>query len=92
MPYLVMYARVVDDKDIGILMTGIYFGGIAEHETEADEIARKCVAINQGGTAIPKIIKIRGNDLPSTMRVMTESFDRLAERMYENESTVDRSR
>lgn len=85
---LVLYAKIVDDKDIGIIMVGIYFGGLADSESEADEIARKCVSATQGGTAIPKIGPLANNDLMATIKHMIIVFDRLADRMYENERTV----
>lgn len=86
--YLVLYAKVVDDKDIGILMTGIYVGGVADSQQEADDIAKRCVSITQGGTAIPRIAKFYEGHLMDTVKSMAKIFDRLADRMYDNEQTI----
>ena len=88
---VVMYAKVVDDKEIGVLMTGIYFGGLAETEAEADEIARKCVLSTQGGTAITRITPLAGNDLKGTVKHVESIFDRMADRMYENEAVITKN-
>lgn len=85
---VVLYAKIVDDKEMGILMVGIYFGGLADNETEADEIARKCVVNTQGGTAITRISPLINEDLKATIKHMIEILDRMADRMYENEIIV----
>lgn len=90
MQHVVLYAKFVDDKEIGILMTGIFFGGIADSEREADEIGRRCVSSVQGGQIIPKISPIVNGDLQSTIKDMVGQFDKMADRMYENEQTVSR--
>lgn len=90
MNYLVLYAKLVDDKDIGMLMTGIYIGGVVDTENDAEDLARKCVTCTQGGTAIARIRKINGGQLMPAVEAMTKIFDKLAERMYENERTVSK--
>lgn len=90
MSFLVLYAKIVDDKDVGVMMTGIYIGGVAETQIEADEMARKCVSSTQGGTAIPRISRLQKGDLLESVKIMQKTFDRLADRMYDNERTIDR--
>ncbi len=87
---VVMYAKVVDDKNMGILMVGIFFGGLADNENEADDIARRCVAATQGGTAVTRIATMINNDLMATVKHVVSIFDRMAERMYDNESVVSK--
>ena len=43
MSYVVAYAKVSIDKEDGIELQGVFFGGVAQDEHEADEIATACV-------------------------------------------------
>ena len=58
----VMYGKAVDDKEIGIYLEDVYFGGIATTPEEADVLARECVNNIRGGTAIIKIIPVNGKN------------------------------
>ena len=89
MSLLVVYAKVVDDKRVGVIMTGVHFGGIVETENEADEVARVCVNSTQGSIIIPRIIELPPHKLCEIIKETEESFDRLATRMYENEKTIN---
>ncbi len=60
--YMVAYAKVIDDKDNGVYMQGIYFGGIAGTPAEAEAVARACVNSVKGGTVIPRIIPMDNNN------------------------------
>ena len=88
---LVLYAKIVDDKDMGVVMVGIYFGGLAESEADADEIARKCVSATQGGVAVPRIGPVNNGNVMGAIKHMVGIFDRLADQMYENEAIVTKS-
>jgi hypothetical protein len=89
---LVLYAKIVDDKDLGVLMTGIFIGGVVESITEADDLARRCVQSVQGGIAITKITAILNDDFRQTVKNMEITFGRMADRMYESEKTVSKTR
>ena len=74
MSYVVVYGRFVDDKQDGVFLEGIYFGGVAERHDEADEIATNCVNNAKRGTSFPKIMPI---DEPGNFpRIMQEAADR----------------
>lgn len=88
MKYMVMYAKMVDDKDMGIVMTGVYFGGVCDSEEEADILATKCVSETQGGLIIPKVAKMYTECVRSMASDLTHQFDKLADQMYENEKTL----
>jgi hypothetical protein len=88
---LIMYAKVVEDPELGSVMAGIYFGGMAEDQAEADKIAIHCVSDTQGGTALTKIVKVTpGQDLRKLIRDVERQFDVLADQMYRNEKIIGR--
>lgn len=58
MKFVVAYAKVSIDKEDGIELQGVYFGGIADAEAEADIIATECVNQIKGGTVLPAILQL----------------------------------
>ena len=88
---LVAYAKLVDDKELGTLMVGVYYGGLAENEIEADDIARKCVSMTQGGIVIIRTSQLINGDFLATLKHLSGVFERMAERIYENERIMVRS-
>ena len=40
--WIVTYAKITIDKDDGISLLGVYFGGVAGDSDEADNIAKEC--------------------------------------------------
>ncbi len=91
MKYLVLYARIVDDKEIGALMSGIFVGGVCDSEQDADELATRCVSETQGGIIIPKVVKMHAN-LMDMVAELEDYFGKLADRMYETEQILNRNK
>jgi len=89
--YIVLYARVVDDKEMGAIMTGIFLGGVRDTEEEADELATKCVSETQGGIIIPKVVRMNTDNLLDMIHNIEEQFEQMADSMYENEKTYNNS-
>jgi len=86
MKYVTLYAKVIDDKNMGMLMVGVYLGGVAETMEEAERIAEKCVDSNPNAIIIPKIFKYSDHsDIRELAKLGEAQFDKLAESMYENE-------
>lgn len=69
-------------------MTGIFFGGVATDEPEANALAKRCVSATQGGTAIVRICEIVNDDLIGAKDRLLQIFDMMSDRMYENELTI----
>lgn len=90
MNYIVSYAKIQDDKEMGMLMTGIYFGGLCADEVQADKLAKKCVSETQGGIVIPKVMKLKHRNLLEAVRNMEAMFDEMADTMYDNEEAYNR--
>lgn len=90
--YLVAYARVTTDKDEGICLQGVFFGGIGGTIEEANDIARDCVNTIRGGTIMPKVLKIeQENQLIDLMLDAADKFERVVELMVETENTLNRN-
>ena len=90
--YLVAYAKVTTDKDEGICLQGVFFGGIGDTVDEADRIARDCINTTRGGTIIPKVLKIEEEcQLIDLMLDAADKFERVVELMIEANNTIDRS-
>jgi len=90
---VVAYARFVEDKTDGIFMQGVYFGGIANTVEEAERIAKECVNTTRGGTILPRLVAITGDDSPvlRAMEVAAERFGKLARQMYHAEEVIQRT-
>ena len=86
----VMYGKAIDDKELGIYIEGVYFGGIANNDVEANGIARNCVNNIRGGTAIVKIIPITGrNRLLDLFCDAKTRFDKVEREMVETEQILE---
>lgn len=92
MNYLIAYAKISIDKEEGIELQGIYFGGISDTEKEADEIATECVNISKGGTILPTILKLNApEDLLDTMDIVNSRFETKTKQMREANEILTKS-
>ena len=87
----VVYGKAVDDKELGIYIEGVFFGGVAQNQTEADQLARTCVNGTHGGTAIPKIMPVRGDNLHQVFSDAISRFNKVEREMIETENTLSAS-
>jgi hypothetical protein len=88
--FAVVYAKAVDDKQLGIYIEGVYFGGVGSDRAQADEIAKTCVNEMRGGSAMPKIIPItKPNSLCEIFNEAKRRFDKAERQMMENEMIME---
>lgn len=91
--YLVAYAKIIVDKDNGISLAGVYFGGIGDTKDEAEVIARDCVNTIRGGTILPKVMPLEDNgQVLEALYDATDKFERVTQNMVEADATVNRAR
>ena len=87
---VVVYGKAVDDKEIGVYIDGIFFGGIAETKTEANLIARQCINNTHGGVAIIKILTMGpGVNLLTVFNDAVHRFAKIEKEMVETEMTLE---
>lgn len=87
---VIVYGKVVDDKEIGIYIEDIYFGGLAQTEEEEEEIKRYCANNIRGGYAVPKSFEIEGhNSLPQVFVEARRRFHDMERTMCENEQILE---
>ena len=84
----VIYGKVVDDKELGIYIEGVFFGGIAGTQEEAEQLAKTCVNCTVGGVAIPRIIPLGGKNLHQIFKEATVQFDKMEREMIETEAIL----
>jgi hypothetical protein len=84
----IVYGKAVDDKELGIYIEGVFFGGVASDQDEADKLATICVNCTNGGIAIPKIIPIEGDSLHKIFDDAITRFDKIEREMIETEETL----
>jgi len=84
----VVYGKAVDDKELGVYIEGVFFGGIAQDQNEADQLARICVNGTHGGIAIPKIMPVAGDNLHRVFSDAVSRFDKVEREMVETEETL----
>jgi hypothetical protein len=91
--YLVAYAKIVVDREQGIALQGVYFGGIGETLPEAESIAKDCVNNIRGGTILPKVLKLDGDGrVIDALYEATEKFEKVTANMVEADSIINRNR
>ena len=90
--YIVGYAKLVDDKDMGALLVGVFLGGVCQNFDEAEALATRCASESQGGVIIPKVIPMHDMNLCSMMKEIEAQFDIMAEHIYENEAIAKHKR
>jgi hypothetical protein len=86
--FAVIYGKAIDDKEIGIYIEGVFFGGIAYSQVEADQLAMKCVNCITGGTAILKIIHTGDKNLHEVFSDAIVRFAKIEREMMETEDTL----
>lgn len=89
--YLVAYAKIVEDSN-GILLQGVYFGGIAAEYDTAAAIAKDCVNSTKGGTILPKVLKLVGkHQALEALYDAVDCFESVTASMVEADQTIRRS-
>lgn len=92
MSYVVAYAKVSIDKEDGIELQGVFFGGVAQDEHEADEIATACVNMVKGGTVLPGILQMaEPHDLLETLDLAFDRFEAKTRQMKEANDIMTRT-
>ena len=88
-PLVVLYAKAVDDKELGVYVEGIYFGGVAHDKARAKEIADFCVNNVRGGTAIARVMHIGSrNTILEVFREARVRFEKIEREMIETEDIL----
>lgn len=91
--YFVAYAKISIDKIDGISLQGVYFGGIGQDKTEAAAIARDCVNCVRGGTILPRIVAVDGDEkLIDAMYIAYEKFEQIVHDMRETDNIMNRNK
>ncbi len=89
--WIVVYAKMVDDKEKGIKLAGIYLGGASTDKAEAEKIARECVNTLKGGTIMPRIYPSSGKqELPRIMDEADIFFKKKEDQMVEAAAIIAR--
>lgn len=56
--YCVSFAKVALDKEEGVELLGVYFGGLTYSEEDAELVATECVNSVKGCTVLPTIMPV----------------------------------
>lgn len=89
--YVVAYAKIITDKE-GIILQGVYFGGLGDSLDEAESVARECVNGMRGGTILPRVLKINGNNqVLDALYDATDRFEQITANMQEADEILNRT-
>lgn len=89
--YMVAYAKIMIEKDTGISLLGVYFGGIGQTHDEAEQIARECVNSIKGKTILPKVIQVDANyTVIDALYDAHDRFEQMTEKMREADEIISR--
>jgi len=82
----------VEDKEEGIYLDGIYYGGMGSQD-EAETITRRCVNEVKGGIIVPRSFPIDANQtLPDCIALVRRRFHDIEREMIDIEDMGDKKR
>ena len=88
--WVVAYAKILMDKDTGIILQGVYFGGLGETQDEAHIIARDCVNTIKGGIILPKVLKITDSYcIIDALYDAADRFENITRKMQEADDIIN---
>ncbi len=91
--FLVAYAKIVVDRENGIVLQGVYFGGIGDDAAEAESIAKECVNTIRGGTILPKVMPLDSDhQVIDALYDATERFEKVTANMIEADQIISKSK
>ena len=92
--YVVVYGKVIEDKEEGMIFTFPFFGGEAGSLQGAEDIAKELVNDKtRQAIVIPHIFnKKKGESLQAVLDGAKKRFRRMEEDMYECEEIYERRR
>lgn len=89
--FVVAYAKIIIDKETGIVLQGVFFGGLGQSQLDAERIARECVNTVRGGTIIPKIQKITSTGkIIDALYQAADKFERITSQMIEADQILNK--
>ena len=87
--HIVCYAKVVEDKEDGVYIDDVHFGGAGITKRDAERIAKNCVSTVRGGTIIPMILETTGkNQLIDIIDKAKARFRRMEDEMAAAEEII----
>lgn len=91
--WIVAYAKLTIDKEEGVVLQGVYFGGIGSTIDEAEGLARECVNMIKGGTILPKVFKITEKfSVIDALYDAADKFEGMTKRMQDAEVILNRNK
>lgn len=82
MEWLVMYAKITDDKQKGIMLSGIYFVAVCGNEQTATELAKECSHVIKNGMIVPKTAPMKTKeDFKDALYDLYEQYHIMCEKM-----------
>jgi len=90
--HVVAYARLNINKG-ELDLHGVYFGGLAQTQAEADVMARTCVNSTKAHMIIPKVFEFKhGDNLVDVLYDAADKFENMFRYMQEASETITLSK
>lgn len=86
---VVCFGKFTDDKEDGVRLTGVYFGGLANDSEEANKIAKECSNSIRG--IMIKTATLEPDTLPTAIKKIAMKFRAQELQMRENQDTIART-
>ncbi len=84
--FVVMYGKFVEDKEDGIYLDNVFFGGLSDDRNVADKVAQRCVSTLKGGIIIPKVFVLEEAErIPEMFPRVRRKFGQLEKEMIDAE-------
>ncbi len=88
---LVMFGKFIDDKELGIHLSDIYYGGLVSSEEEERELSQTCIKNTKNGTIIPKSVIVQG-DFLAKVASLKDKFYALEVKMMQTEIILENNK
>lgn len=79
--YCISFAKISLDKEDGVELIGVFFGGISSTEQDAERIASECVNSTKGCTVIPSILPLKEDH--TILDIMDEAYERFEKKIIQ---------
>lgn len=89
--FVVTFAKFTVDKDNGIVLQGVFLGGLEDTSEAAENLARDCVNTVRGGVIMPKVSELEDeNTVIDALYDATEKFEKIVLNMVDANDIINR--
>jgi len=90
MEFVIVYAKISDDKKKGVTFNGPWLGSTELTREAAERAIRKMIGEAKGYALIAKVFEVKNSNYEDAKRVADRYFERIREEMFEAKEILER--